>query len=83
MAATSRPITLALKQKACIERFNGKFRNECLNEHWFMSMRHAQQLIEEWRLEYNRQRPHGSIGYPTPDQFADTFLTADSMAISD
>ena len=71
------------QQNAYIESFNGKFRDECLNEHWFMSMRHARQLIEEWRLEYNSQRPHSSIGYLTPDQFADTFLTADSMAISD
>ena len=37
-------------------------------------MRHARQLIEEWRIEYNSQRPHSSIGYLTPDQFADTFL---------
>ena len=71
------------QQNAYIESFNGKFRDECLNEHWFMSMRHARQLIEQWRLEYNSQRPHSSSGYLTPDQFADTFLTADSMAISD
>lgn len=71
------------QQNAYIESFNGKFRDECLNEHWFMSMRHARQLIEEWRIEYNSQRPHSSIGYLTPDQFADTFLTADSMAVSD
>lgn len=71
------------QQNAYIESFNGKFRDECLNEHWFMSMRHARQLIEEWRQDYNTQRPHSAIGYQTPDQFADTFLTANSKCVSD
>lgn len=71
------------QQNAYIESFNGKFRDECQNEHWFMSTRHARQLIEEWRPEYNSQRPHSSSGYLTPERFADTFLTADSMAVSD
>ena len=62
------------QQNAYIESFNGKFRDECLNEHWFMSMRHARQLIEEWRQDYNTQRPHSAIGYQTPDQFADSFF---------
>ncbi len=66
-----------------IESFNGKFRDECLNEHWFISMRHARQVIEEWRQEYNGERPHSSLGYLTPKQFAQSFLTADSMSISD
>ena len=66
-----------------IESFNGKFRDECLNEHWFMSMRHARQLIEEWRQDYNAQRPHSAIGYQTPDQFADSFLPANSKCVSD
>jgi|GEM_PF-5311238 len=47
-------------------------------------MRHAKQLIEEWRIEYNTERPQGSLGYPTPAQFAPghdkkAFLTGDSM----
>ncbi|WP_394358011.1 IS3 family transposase [Methylococcus mesophilus] len=71
------------QQNAYIESFNGKFRDECLNEHWFVSMCHARQVIEEWRREYNEQRPHSSLAYLTPDQFADTFLTADSMSVSD
>lgn len=71
------------QQNAYIESFNGKFRDECLNEHWFMSMRHARQLIEEWRQDYNTQRPHSAIGYQTPNQFADTFLTANSKCVSD
>ncbi len=71
------------QQNAYIESFNGKFRDECLNEHWFISMRHARQVIEEWRQEYNGERPHSSLGYLTPNRFAESFLTADSMSISD
>jgi transposase InsO family protein len=44
-------------ENACIESFNGKFRDECLNEHWFMSLRQAKSLIEDWRVEYNTERP--------------------------
>ena len=71
------------QQNAYIESFNGKFRDECLNEHWFLSMRHARQVIAEWREEYNQERPHSSLGYLTPNSFADRFLTADSMSVSD
>ncbi|WP_373558511.1 integrase core domain-containing protein [Burkholderia sp. FL-7-2-10-S1-D7] len=44
--------------------------DECLNEHRFVSMRHAKRLIEEWSIEYNTERPHSSLGYLTPVQFA-------------
>lgn len=71
------------QQNAYIESFNGKFRDECLNEHWFLSMRHAREVIEDWRQEYNDVRPHSSLGYLTPSQFADSLLTADSMSVSD
>ncbi len=70
------------QQNAYIESFNGKFRDECLNEHWFLSLRHARQAIEDWRQEYNDERPHSSLGYQTPKQFAARFLTADSSAVS-
>ncbi len=70
------------QQNAYIESFNGKFRDECLNEHWFLSMRHAKQIIAAWRDEYNQERPHSSLGYLTPNGFADRFLTADSMSVS-
>ncbi|KGS24712.1 transposase [Burkholderia pseudomallei] len=76
-------------ENAYIESFNGRFRDECLNEHWFVSMRHAKQLIEEWRIEYNTERPHSSLGYLTPAQFArahdakQQFLTSDSNCSSD
>jgi putative transposase len=52
-----------------IESFNGRFRDECLNEHWFMSMEHARRVIEEWRIDYNSERPHSSLGYLTPEEF--------------
>lgn len=71
------------QQNAYIESFNGKFRDECLNEHCFLSIRHARDVIEDWRQEYNHERPHSSLGYLTPSQFADSFLTADSMSVSD
>ena len=57
-------------ENAYIESFNGKFRDECLNEHWFMSLRQAKSLIEDWRVEYNTERPHSALGYLTPEQFA-------------
>ena len=57
-------------QNAYIESFNGKFRDECLNEHWFRNLRHAKNLIAAWRKDYNEQRPHSSIGYLTPAEFA-------------
>jgi len=57
-------------QNAYIESFNGKFRDECLNEHWFRNLHHAKKLIAAWRRDYNEQRPHSSIGYLTPAEFA-------------
>ena len=54
---------------AYMESFNGKLRDECLNQNWFMSIEHARRVIEEWRIEYNQERPHSSLGNLTPDQF--------------
>ena len=48
-------------ENAYVESFNGRFRDECLNEHWFMSMQHARSTIEAWRIEYNTERPHSSL----------------------
>jgi putative transposase len=78
-------------ENAYIESFNGKFRDECLNEHWFLSLAHARTVIEAWRIEYNTERPHSSLGNQTPEEFAGTrptqgqervSLTADSNATS-
>ena len=50
--------------------FNGKFRDECLAMHWFKNRRHAKVLIEQWRKHYDSVRPHSSLGYRTPNEFA-------------
>lgn len=60
-------------QNAYIESFNGKFRNECLNQHWFLNLDHARQEIEAWRKDYNENRPHSSLRYRTPNEFAKEF----------
>ncbi len=57
-------------ENAFVESFNGKFRDECLNEHWFLNLAHAIATIERWRVDYNTVRPHSSLGNRTPDQFA-------------
>lgn len=57
------------QQNAYIESFNGKFRDECLNENWFVSLNHAKEVIERWREDYNRCRPHSSLGNLTPEEF--------------
>lgn len=51
---------------AFIEAFNSRFRAECLNAHWFMSLADAQKKLEDWRKYYNEERPHGAIGQQTP-----------------
>ena len=60
-----------LVENAYVENFNGRFRDECLNEHWFMSMAHRR-VIESWRIEYNTEGPHSSLGNLTPEEFAAT-----------
>ena len=55
---------------AHIESFNGTFRNECLNTHWFTTLGEAKQSIEAWRREYNKSRPHRALGERTPNEFA-------------
>jgi len=54
---------------ALIEAFNSRFRQECLNEHWFMSLPDAQEKIEAWRYDYNHDRPHSALGYRSPAEF--------------
>ena len=55
---------------AFIEAFNGLFRQECLNESWFLSLEDAREKVEIWRRYYNRERPHGALGNLTPMEFA-------------
>lgn len=62
-------------QNGLVESFNGRLRDECLNEHLFRSYRHARELIEEWRIDYNLHRPHTSLDGLTPNEFATRFQT--------
>jgi transposase InsO family protein len=73
-------------QNAYIESFNGRLRDECLNEHWFVSLAHAKVEIEAWRREFNEERPKKSLGGLTPSAYAKQLaeksvtLTTDSKA---
>lgn len=58
-------------QNAYVESFNGRFRDECLNEHWFPTLEEARRLIEACRQDYNTVRPHSSLGDLTPVEFAE------------
>ena len=61
-------------QNGHIESFNGKFRDECLNLHWFTSLAHARQIIAAWREDYNTQRPHIALHQQPPAIYAQTLL---------
>ena len=62
-------------QNAFAESFNGRLRDECLNEHWFMTLEEAKIRIENWRIDYNEVRPHSSLGNLTPAAYANQFKT--------
>ena len=62
-------------QNAFVESFNGKFRDECLNQHWFVSMRHARAEIAIWRNDYNNIRPHSALANLAPAEYAQTLTT--------
>jgi putative transposase len=57
-------------QNGFVESFNGRLRDECLNEHLFANLKEARQIIEEWRIDYNTNRPHSSLNGLTPTEFA-------------
>lgn len=61
-------------QNAYVESFNGRLRDECLNANWFTSLKDARRKIETWRQDYNQQRPHSSLDYLPPAEFARTQL---------
>jgi putative transposase len=68
-------------QNCFVESFNGRFRDECLNEHWFTSMADARTTIESWRNDYNKVREHNSLGGLTPTEFAKRAMeTAENAA---
>ena len=58
------------QQNARLESFNGKLRDECLRVNWFQNLFDARAKIAAWKKEYNEQRPHSSLGYRTPQEFA-------------
>ena len=60
---------------ALIGAFNWRFREECLNESWFLSLEDAREKVEEWRQHYNRERPHGSFGNIPPLEFAGVLVS--------
>ena len=66
---------------AFIESFNARFRMECLNEHWFLTLDDARQKIEAWRRDYNELRPHSSLGNVPPAEFARRRIPSDSAAL--
>jgi putative transposase len=57
-------------QNGRVESFHGRLRDECLNANWFQTLEEARRKIERWREEYNAERPHSSLGYQTPEEFA-------------
>lgn len=67
-------------QNAFVESFNGSFRDECLNQHWFTSLADARRTIEHWRQDYNRVRPHSSLNNLTPMEFVESLDPSTQMA---
>jgi putative transposase len=63
-------------QKAHIESFNGRLRDECLNATWFRNRADARNKIKRWQNEYNSERPHSGLGYRTPNEFAEVLKSS-------
>ncbi len=63
-------------QNAFAESFNGRVRDECLNETWFLTLAEAEVTLGTWRAEYNAARPHGSLNNRTPEEFATSWFTS-------
>lgn len=69
-------------ENAYIESFNGRLRDECLNQHWFLSLADARRTIESWRVSYNTARPHRGLGGLTPSEFAEQFEEENTKRLS-
>ena len=63
-------------QNGLVESFNGRLRDECLNANWFRNLVDAKEKIAAWRDEYNSERPHSSLGYRTPNEFAEVLRSS-------
>ena len=68
-------------ENAFAESFNGRFRDECLNENWFMNPKRAREIIEDWRRNYNEVNPHSSLKGSTPKEYAETTAGLQSVVI--
>ena len=68
-------------QNSFIESFNGRFRDECLNANWFENLTDARRKIEAWRVDYNETRPHSSLAYRTPAEFARQWSPSPSITV--
>jgi putative transposase len=68
-------------QNSFIESFNGRFRDECLNANWFENLADARRKIEAWREDYNQRRPHSSLAYRTPAEFARRWSPSSSTTV--
>jgi putative transposase len=66
-------------QNGTVERFNGKLRDECLNREWFISVRDARVLIEQWRSFYHHQRPPSALGYRPPAVIRKALTLSDKL----
>jgi putative transposase len=69
-------------QNGYVESFNGRFRDECLNVNWFVNLADARRRIEDWRREYNGDRPHSSLAYRTPEEYARTLAELTGRGVS-
>lgn len=70
-------------QNGYVESFNGRLRDECLNEHWFRGVSEARRIIEQWRTDYNEIRPHSSLDNKTPAEYAAYLAeSADEQSVS-
>ncbi len=68
---------------ALIESFNGRLRQDCLNQHWFYSIEEARTIIEGWRQDYNANHPHRALGYVSPQSFAGHWAANESGWLED
>ena len=64
-----------MRANAHVESFHGRLREECLRVSWFTNLFDARRKVTDWKVEYNEQRPHSSLGYRTPAEFARVALT--------
>jgi putative transposase len=69
-------------ENAFIESFNGRLRQECLNQHWFLDLDDARRTIEVWRIGYNTKRPHSGLGGLTPAEFVKTRTSENHTRLS-